>query len=245
MARETAVIMDPVKHAGEKYHTDYFVAESCFPWHRYASFCTTEQFSSLAGGFVRHCGPTAMTNLILTLRSGEGILCPPHREKETDVSVPPEVFSTENVFLKTAAIGKKLLAYWNIDFLHFYGGTSNVLAEYYLAACLRAFGFSCRTMNYFGNRKLTADQILHVVRRVPANPATMQKELKQGRILYLILHHHRCYGDHHLLCYGYQVLENAAGTRRILYFLCADGWSSTPRFLAASELGFCSYCSVF
>ena len=39
---------------------------------RQFSFRTTGEFAGLGGGYAKHCGPTAITNLILTLRTLPG-----------------------------------------------------------------------------------------------------------------------------------------------------------------------------
>ena len=190
--KEHSVISDPVLHAKEKYEENFFTAETVFPWQAYASFCTTGQFARLENGFVRHCGPTAITNLVLMLRA---------RFPESAKAASPE-----EIFLQS---------------------------------------FPCRILNYFGSQSAVHGGRLRLIRRIPANPATMEQELRKGRLLYLMLHHHRCYGSHHVICSGFRVLKSSSSEREDRYFLIADGWSSSPRYLAASELGFCSYYSVF
>ena len=229
--KEHSVISDPVLHAKEKYEENFFTAETVLPWQAYASFCTTGQFARLENGFVRHCGPTAITNLVLMLRA---------RFPESAKAASPE-----EIFLQSAAIGKRLFIYHNMDLFHLYGGTNNLLAGIYIEKCLQSFGFPCRILNYFGSQSTVHGGRLRLIRRIPANPATMEQELRKGRLLYLMLHHHRCYGSHHVICSGFRVLKSSSSEREERYFLIADGWSSSPRYLAASELGFCSYCSVF
>lgn len=88
------------------------------------SFATTGSFEHLAGGFTAHCGPVAVTNVILTywMRHGRPDLIP------------------RDVFLWTADFGKHHLFYFNGKFLHLIGGTSDILSGAYLYACLRHFG---------------------------------------------------------------------------------------------------------
>ena len=125
--KKLSAISDPVLHAEEKYRESFFTAETVFPWQPYASYCTTGQFARLEKGFVRHCGPTAVTNLVLMLRA---------RFPEA-----AETASPEEIFLRSAAIGKRLLIYHNMDLFHLYGGTNNLLAGIYIEKCLQSFGF--------------------------------------------------------------------------------------------------------
>ncbi len=89
---------------------------------RIESYCTTGQFGQIGNGYKRHCGPTAMTNIVLTLRP-----------KLADPARIPGIF--EHI----ARIGQRRLTYWNDDFFGMFGGTSDVLARLYLPAVLWAF----------------------------------------------------------------------------------------------------------
>lgn len=90
-------------------------------WTAGASCCTTAQFADLDRGYVRHCGPTAATNAILTLRAGSGM-------KKTDAPA--------TIFHICALTGMEMLTYWNTDFFGKFGGTSNLLTVPYIKACL-------------------------------------------------------------------------------------------------------------
>ena len=225
------VISDPVSHAETTCGGRYAAAGTVFPARPYAAFCTTGQFASLDNGYVRHCGPTAITNFLLLLQKRDGLI--------------PASRSPEDIFRTVTAVGRQRLVYLNRDLFHLYGGTNNLRTGNYLSACLKAYGIPCHLLNVLGNHPVEQDGSLHLALRVPACPDTMKRELLLGRTLYLVLHHHRCYGNHHVLCYGYQELAEVSSGRKLTYFLIADGWSAAPRFLAASELGFCSCWSVF
>ncbi len=89
------------------------------------SYCTTGQFGRLDRPYRRNCGPTAMTNLVLTLRERRG---------ETRRETPPEIFRA------IARLGRRRAVYWNVDLFGRWGGTSDLLAGAYLRAVLRRFG---------------------------------------------------------------------------------------------------------
>ena len=88
---------------------------------------TTGQFAKLDRSYRRHCGPTAVTNLVYTLAGEEG----------SPVSEKPE-----EVFKRIAGIGKRRLIYMNADFLKVFGGTSDILAPLFILASLKAYGIN-------------------------------------------------------------------------------------------------------
>lgn len=94
-------------------------------WTQYASCCTTVQFEKLDRGYVRHCGPVAAANVVLTLRAGLGT-----ENKDTPATI----------FHICALTGMEMLAYWNTDFFGKIGGTSNLLTVPYIKLCLLRTG---------------------------------------------------------------------------------------------------------
>ncbi len=86
---------------------------------------TTAQFSRLDRVYRRNCGPTAITNLVLTLRARRG---------ETAREAPPELFRD------VAKLGRRRVFYFNIDLFRRWGGTSDLLSGAYLRAALRRNG---------------------------------------------------------------------------------------------------------
>ena len=86
---------------------------------------TTGQFGRLDRVYHRHCGPTAMTNLVLTLLARRG---------ETPKKAPPELFRA------IARIGLRRAFYFNFDLFNRWGGTSDLLSGVYLRAVLRKYG---------------------------------------------------------------------------------------------------------
>ena len=88
---------------------------------------TTGQFARLDKSYRRHCGPTAVTNLLFMLARLEG---------------RPITEKPEEVFQKVAGIGGKRLLYWNTDLLKWFGGTSDLLAPLFIRSCLRQYGLT-------------------------------------------------------------------------------------------------------
>lgn len=167
---------------------------------------TTGQFARLDRSYRRHCGPTAVTNLIFTLARAEG---------------RPVMEKPHQVFRKVAKLGGRRLLYMNADFMRMFGGTSDILAPFYISTCLRAYGLT-------GYR---------VRGPFPASAARICSELDSGGILYMEVHMHPVYGNHHMLCYGYRVEEGR------LMLRTADGWVSRIHDLPAGEELF-ALCTV-
>ena len=125
MAKENKQpIVDPAAHAAAVTGRQWTERQRLEPWRGEAAFCTTGQFArSGERRYHQHCGPTALTNAICTLRRRRG-LAPMD---------PAEIFQC------CAAIGRRRLTYWNIDERAHLGGTSYLLLQPYAAACLRRF----------------------------------------------------------------------------------------------------------
>ena len=92
------------------------------------SYRTTGQFEKQRRGYKRHCSPTAITNLVLTLR--------------------PEL-NADEVFRRVVRIGSRHLIYWNMDLMHRFGGTSDFFTGAYIRMALKEFGIFDRAV-WFG-----------------------------------------------------------------------------------------------
>lgn len=169
--------------------------------------CTTTQFREVSGvRYVRHCGPTAVTNLLGTLRQAQGLPWDPDRD-------------AAGVFRRSAGIGRKLLAYWNLDVLHYFGGTVDLLAGQVLRRALKECGLGdCR-----------------VLARLRPDPLRLRGDLDAGRLLYLELGHHPYYGNHHIIVSGYTLLRNQADGSPAVYLKAADGWADRPRWVRLAD----------
>ena len=162
------------------------------------SYCTTRQFAKRDRDYVKHCGPTAITNLVLAL-SGDPALEP------------------ARVFDQVAAIGRRLGVYWNMRATKHFGGTSDALAGLYIRQALAHFGVAARVR--FGG---------------PATAARVRQALAEGSIVYLEMHLHPKYHNHHLLIYG----ADRQGLR------VADGWQPGPVYLSDRDLRRCMFFSI-
>ena len=167
---------------------------------------TTGQFAKIDRSYRRHCGPTAVTNLLFTLARMEG---------------HPLSDKPEEVFRQVAGIGGRRLLYVNTDLLKRFGGTSDLLAPLFIGICLRKYGISGFKVR---------GPFLATVKRVCT-------ELDKGAILYMEVHRHPVYGNHHMLCYGYQVRDGK------LMLRMADGWVGRVHDLPAGEELF-ALCTV-
>ena len=167
---------------------------------------TTGQFAKIDRSYRRHCGPTAVTNLVFTLARLEG-----RPLKET----PAEVFQ------RVAGIGGRRLLYVNTDLFKRFGGTSDLLAPVFIRLCLRSCGLKGYKVRgpYFATAKRICT------------------ELDRGAILYMEVHRHPVYGNHHMLCYGYRIADGK------LMLRMADGWIGRIHELPAGEERF-AMCTV-
>lgn len=163
------------------------------------SYCTTGQFAKRDRTYHKHCGPTAITNLVLTLR-------------------PDLANAPAQVFDEVAALGRRLLAYWNVGAGKWLGGTSDGLAGLYLRQVLNHFDCGNVKVRFGG----------------PATEDRVRAALARGNIVYLEMHFHPKYRNHHLLLYGY-------GWQG---FRSADGWRKEPVYLSARDLRRCTFFSV-
>jgi len=118
-------IADPAAHAAARTGRHCAERQRLEPWRGEAAFHTTGEFARTEDRrYHQHCGPTALTNVICTLR----------RRRNMAPLDPAEIFR------ETAAIGRRRLTYWNIDERLHLGGTSYLLLRPYVAACLRQLG---------------------------------------------------------------------------------------------------------
>ena len=137
------------------------------------SFCTTSQFQSLKKGFFRHCGPTAITNLLLVYF------------QKYDPSLL-QSYSPSDIFLTVSKIGRNRLMFWNFDLFNRFGGTSDYLVPLYLKASFKHYG---KEIKVSSRKRSTFENI--------------QSAIQNGGLIYLELKNHPTYGNHHCVLYGY------------------------------------------
>lgn len=163
------------------------------------SYCTTGQFAKRDRTYHKHCGPTAITNLVLTLR-------------------PDLADDAAAVFDEVAALGRRSLAYWNVGVGKWFGGTSDGLVGVYLRQVLHRFDCDGVKVHFSG----------------PATAARVRAALENGQVVYLEMHFHPKYRNHHLLIYGYEWQG----------FRAADGWKHGPVYLSDRDLRRCTFFSI-
>lgn len=206
------VIENPMVHAAKKYDTLFVQDDYLDMWGDDGSYCTTGQFARLKNGFVKHCGPTAVTNVIITLLNksfSSGLR-----------DVKPGKEFIDDVFLKVSETGIRKGVYWNTDFLKMFGGTFDTFTKVFLKSCFREFGLENAI----------------ALRRRKANEKNFKKCLEDGNICYLQLRFDKPYGSHHVVCYGYSYLRAEDTGKRYMYLKIADGWASRPRYMEASDM---------
>ena len=148
-------------------------------WAPYISRCTTGQFSHLDHGYKNHCGPTAITNMLLTLQKKKPV---------------PALYglSPQKLFSEVSALGRHIFAYYNFSFWIF-GGTTMMLTDLYIRLALKKYGIKNVhvTPHLFGSASMQQKALLSA--------------LDRGSLIYLQLLKDPHYGSHHLLVSGYEI----------------------------------------
>ncbi|MBR0093523.1 MAG: hypothetical protein IJP92_17690 [Lachnospiraceae bacterium] len=189
--------------------------ESLYLWEKDASFRTTGQFGRLDGGYVKHCAPTAMVNVLLSFE---------HRAP----SRPGRRIIPAQAFRRIVSYGLRRHYYFNSDRFRFFGGTLNLISKVYLRAAFALYGRQDFRTGLF----------------TPAFSFFLRRALKHGAILYLILVRHPSYGNHHAVAYGYRMKTDEKGKRRMM-LVTADGWSETPQEMAVKDLKLSYFFPVY
>ncbi|MCC6094521.1 MAG: hypothetical protein LIV24_05810 [Eubacterium sp.] len=222
--KQTDVINDPVLHAESIAQKPFHEVQRIVPWENFAGLHTTSDYDSLGKGYYRHCGPVAVTNLILTIDKWRQNSPAQGQTGRCSVSVAStadkEILQDKEVFQTVSSIGEKMFIYHNMDLFHHFGGTSDLLTGAYLSAALRHYRISCSIAPLLPGRK---GRFLELAR--------------QKKLLYLQLRHHPCYGSHHVICYGALEVESSDRKEHALYLAIADGWAHQMRYLSADGLG--------
>ncbi len=132
----------------KKYRMKYDSRVWTNPWKKYESYCTTGQFADLGSkGYKRHCGPTAVTNLIRTLKMAED---DGFAERE------------DSTFSRIAALGQQMLIYFNMDLMGHFGGTSDIWAGIYIRAALKKYHLKAKVI---GRHFLTEENVKKAIER--------------------------------------------------------------------------------
>lgn len=211
-------IHDPAADAQAKTGVPFEVRKVWNSWELYMAYTTTDMFAGLGRGYKRHCGPVSVTNAILTLSAAGG------DSRKWQQEHVQEVFTT------AARIGQRHGIYWNMDFLHHFGGTQDLRCGEYLRAVMYHYGIRA-----------------HVIFHQPISAGSFTDALRRGSLLYIELRHHPVYGDHHVICCGMTEVVSTARNRKPLrrqYLIIADGWSGEPAYLDTAGIGFCHFFEI-
>lgn len=225
--KRSLLIEDPIRYAETISSGTWKKEKTVFPWGPAASFSTTGQFANMGKGMKRHCGPTAVTNLMRTLMETEKRT--KETEKESVTINRDEANENRRLFRQIADIGRRSGIYWNMDLFGRFGGTLDFYTGIYIRKAFRRF---------FPGKKI------HTRLKFCLNPGSLPERIVKKHLLYLILHFNPVYGAHHVLCYGYTRLRSDKG-ERMLFLLIADGWSDRPRYLPAEEMKGRMYIDIY
>lgn len=189
------------------------------PWEDFESYGTTGQFQRVDGRiYLRNCGPTAVTNLIRTLKLRE------QKESPDTASAAAVPSSNTELFDEVARLGEHVFTYYNADLLGHFGGTSDVLAIFYLMAALKKYGSRAKVKGCH----LMSDKAI-------------REALDRGSILYIELRNHPKYKNHHIICYSAKTVERYVKRwhmkkQLVLSLRCADGWVPEPTYLSTMAI---------
>lgn len=114
-------IEDPIRHAENLLGMAFLQKAWVVPWEKRITRHTTQEFAGLGKGYKRHCGPTAITNALLTLH---------HRDRFL-----PRPVDARQIFTTVSTIGKRKGIYWNTDLFGRFGGTYDLLTRKYIRDC--------------------------------------------------------------------------------------------------------------
>lgn len=199
-------IGNPASHANKYYDGPYHVAHRTDLWKDQSEYRTTGYFSNVRANYTLHCGPTAVTNLLLAV------------SKRMDNTWTGR-FEEKDLFEIVASEGIRMGLYHNGAWHNLFGGTSDFLAGKYVRGALEMAGIhQARVLN-----------------ATPVQTESFIRWLDDGNLAYLMLHRHECYRNHHVICNGYIKLVNEMG-ETITYFQIMDGWSSLPRYVDEKSL---------
>ena len=214
----SSVITDPISHADQWYNGPYSCNDYQNHWEENGSTVechSTSEYRNLGNGFKNHCGPTAITNMLVMYGN---------RFEVTEINNEDD----DDIFLTVANIGTSHLYYINSDALGIIGGTANASADNYILDAFEAYDVSGIT----------------VEGRFNINYTNIEISLRNDRLLYLLLDDHDLYGNHHVICYAYTRLVSSTDGSYVTYLKVADGWASTPRYIDIASVNGDKYWEI-
>lgn len=210
-------IEDPIDHADTWYNGPYTSDSYTNKWENYVTGTIREMsdFKNRGIGYHKHCGPTAITNMILIYDDRYGI---------SGVNASSDY---GDVFDTVAAVGRNNMYYINSDQLGI-GGTANSTADDYIVDAFAEFNVTD----------------IDVLGRYSINYSNVRTSLQDGCLLYAMLNDHDYYGDHHVVGYAYTRLISSSDDSLVTYLKIADGWDPSPRYIDITSSGVGKYWEV-
>jgi len=202
-------ITDPITYAKNVYGGTWTANNWANNWESYTNFSTTGDFQNRGNGYVQHCGPTAITNIIkmygkkynhTTIKSTSAGLVFDKVIEANNSCIPPIYINSDNNTI--------------IDLL---SGTSNVMAYELIKLSFNKFNVSVSTygqydVNYINtvNAVGSSNRLMYIM--------TKKKETAHP------------YGNHAIVGYAYTRLMDKNGMGRAFIKVC-DGHKNTARYV--------------
>lgn len=197
-------ITDPFDWANAYYSGTFTAVEWKNPFESSCKFRTTGNYSSY--GYVSHCSPTAITNLIEIVgyyRNYSGI-------------TSKSGTNGYSIFKSVADLG--------------------INKGYYQNSTSWAFGGSAiSTMNAYTKEAFALFKANVSVSSSSVTYANVKNAINAYKPFSISLVNHALYGNHSVAAYAYTLLENGSGTS-LGFVKIADGWYSSARYLPTSAL---------
>ena len=201
-----AKISDPLAHARQYSGGNYAVLSQWDLWGKSAAWYTTNAHFGTVDG-VRYYNNCGPTAVT-------NLICM-YRQKV--LRQPCGLEEARAIYSRVAGIGVRELYFINSP-SPLIRGTSDLRAGAYIRRCFsKVQGISPR------------------VRMAPLTRKNALRSLDQGALLFLMLLGHPEYGSHHLVGYGYTMLQDRETGEKKLYLKISDGHNPAPRYLDAED----------
>ena len=200
------LIDDPYVHANKYYTGPFEYHDHVNKWENYVEFNTMDEFENVGNGYVNHCGPTAITNMIIM-----------YGNRYNNRSITSKLPTT--IFANVANIGTVNMYYANADFEVIdgvvIGGTADSLADNYLVTCFEDYGVNITVSN----------------KKKAISYNNVKTSLSNNALLYVMLNGNARYGNHHVASYAYTRMQSTKTGAYKTYLKIVDGWASHGRYL--------------
>lgn len=206
-------ITDPFEHAAYIYGGTYVCNDYVNSWESYMRFYDTVDFLYLDDGYDNHCGPTAITNIILSVANRYNIL-------------PLRNTAATSVFRTVAGIG-----------------LNHTPVPYYLSVERTIDGEPRKGTLLETTRDYITDCFAYYEVPVSVSTewsyvsySTIYNALLREGLMYLSLVGHPRYGNHAVVVYACTRLREETFGEYVSYLKIADGWANGGRYVDCSTL---------